>query len=133
MRAIAIRPAAPGGPDVLVPAEIELPALAPTHARVRVHYAGVNFIDVYQRSGAYALPRPLLLGQEGSGEVLALGTEVDPGLGLAPGARVAWVGVQGSYASHVDVPAHRLVVLPAELGLEEAAAAMLQGMTAHYL
>jgi NADPH2:quinone reductase len=133
MHALAIRPAAPGGPEVLVPAELELPPLAPDAARVRVRFAGVNFIDVYQRSGAYPLPRPLPIGQEGAGEIEALGPGVDPALGLAVGARVAWTGVPGSYASHVDAPADRLVVIPAGLGLDQAAAAMLQGMTAHYL
>jgi NADPH2:quinone reductase len=133
MPAIAIRPAAPGGPEVLVPAELALPPLAAGAVRVRVRFAGVNFIDVYQRSGAYPLPRPLPIGQEGAGEIEALGAGVDPALGLSVGSRVAWTGVPGSYASHVDAPAAKLVVVPAALGLDQAAAAMLQGMTAHYL
>jgi NADPH2:quinone reductase len=134
MRAIAIRPAAPGGPEVLAPTDVELPpAPAAGHARVRVRFAGVNFIDVYQRSGAYPLPRPLPLGQEGAGEIEALGADVDPALGLAVGTRVAWSNVLGSYASHLDAPAERLVAVPAGLTLDQAAAAMLQGMTAHYL
>jgi NADPH2:quinone reductase len=134
MRAIAIRPAAPGGPEVMIPTEVELPpAPAAGQVRVRVRFAGVNFIDTYQRSGAYKLPVPLLLGQEGTGEVEQLGAGIDPALLLEVGTRVAWTGVMGSYATHVDAPAERLVVVPPALGLEQAAAAMLQGMTAHYL
>jgi NADPH:quinone reductase len=130
---LAIRPTEPGDPDVLVAAEEELPPLAADKARVRVRFAGVNFIDVYHRKGLYPLPRPLPMGQEGAGEIVELGANVDLGLGLAVGARVAWTGVPGSYAEVVDVPADRLVIVPNPLSLEQAAAAMLQGMTAHYL
>jgi NADPH:quinone reductase len=133
MRALAIRPAAPGGPEVLVASEVELPPLAAGHARVRLRFAGVNFIDVYHRSGKYPMATPLPVGQEGAGEIIELGPGVDPGLGLATGARVAWTNVPGSYASVVDVPAERLVIVPTALPLDHAAAAMLQGMTAHYL
>jgi len=133
MTARAIRPAEPGDADILIPTELELPPLAAGHARVRVRFAGVNFIDVYHRSGQYPMPRPLPLGLEGAGEIEALGAGVDPALGLAPGLRVAWTGAPGSYATVLDVRAEQLVAVPAALSLEQAAAAMLQGMTAHYL
>src|SRR5262245_40823483 len=133
MTALAIRPAAPGGPEVLVPAPIELPIVAPHSVRVRVRYAGVNFIDVYHRTGQYPMPRPLPLGQEGAGKVETVGADVDAAFGLQVGTPVAWAGVPGSYATHVDVPADRAVVVPRGLTLDQAAAAMLQGMTAHYL
>src|SRR5689334_11947260 len=130
---LAIRPAAPGGPEILVPTPLELPPLGPTSARVRVRFAGVNFIDVYHRTGQYPQPRPMPLGLEGAGEIEALSPAVDPALGLAVGARVAWTSAPGSYATHVDVPAEKLVAVPSALSLDQAAAAMLQGMTAHYL
>jgi NADPH:quinone reductase len=97
---------------------------------VRVAAAGVNFIDVYQRKGQYKVPSPLRLGLEGAGRVEAVG----PGVaGLAPGDRVAWASVSGSYATHVVAPADQLVPVPESVDDEAAAALMLQGMTAHYL
>jgi NADPH2:quinone reductase len=97
---------------------------------VRLEAAGVNFIDVYQRSGLYKGQLPLLLGLEGAGVVEAVG----PGVTTARvGDRVAWTGVPGSYATHNVVPGDRLVALPAGLDARAGAAAMLQGMTAHYL
>jgi len=128
-RARAIRPAGPGGPDLLQPIDVEVPAPGPGRVRVRVAYAGVNFIDVYHRTGQYPLPAPLPLGLEGAGTVEAAG----PGVELAAGAAVAWCGVPGSYATVIDAPADKLVAVPDGLDLELAAAAMLQGLTAHYL
>jgi NADPH:quinone reductase len=124
-----IRPAEPGGPEVLAPMDLPTPAPGPGEALVRVAYAGVNFIDVYHRSGAYPMPPPLRLGREGAGVVEAAGA----GVALAPGAQVAWAGVAGSYASHLVAPADQLVPLPDGVAPRTAAAAMLQGMTAHYL
>ena len=98
-------------------------------ARVRVAAAGVNFIDVYQRTGRYPAPLPLALGLEGAGEI----EEIGPGVALAKGTRVAWAGVQGSYATSIIAPADRLVPVSEGIDLGTAAAAMLQGLTAHYL
>ena len=126
----AIRPTRPGGPEVMTLAELPTPAPGPGEALVRVAAAGVNFIDIYQRSGQYPLPLPIALGSEGAGLVESVGS---PDTGFAPGDRVAWAMVPGSYATHVVVPVERLVPVPAGLGLPLAAASMLQGMTAHYL
>jgi NADPH:quinone reductase len=127
---LAIRPTHTGGPEVMTPVELPTPAPGPGEVLVRVAAAGVNFIDIYQRTGQYAVPLPILLGSEGAGLVEAVGS---PDTGFAPGDRVAWASVPGSYATHVVAPAERLVPVPAGLGLPLAAAAMLQGMTAHYL
>lgn len=125
----AIRPDVPGGAELLVPREVDGRPPGPGEVRVRVAFAGVNYIDVYQRSGQYPLPRPLPLGLEGAGTVV----EVGPGAGAAVGDRVAWCGVAGSYAEEITAPVERLVAVPTGLGLDQAAAAMLQGLTAHYL
>jgi NADPH2:quinone reductase len=90
----------------------------------------VNFIDVYQREGRYKVPLPFVLGQEGAGVVTALGAGVTS---LKPGDRVAWSGLLGSYAEYAAVPADKLVPIPSGVTDQQAAAAMLQGMTAHYL
>jgi NADPH2:quinone reductase len=90
----------------------------------------VNFIDTYQREGRYKLPLPFVAGQEGAGVVTAAGSEVTS---VKPGDRVAWAGIQGSYAEYIAAPANRLVAVPAGVSDREAAAVMLQGMTAHYL
>ena len=100
-------------------------------ARIRVAAAGVNFIDVYFRTGSYPRPLPFVAGLEGSGRVEAVGP--DGALGLAPGDRVAWALAPGSYAEFVIAPASALVRVPDAVSDEAAAAAMLQGMTAHYL
>ncbi len=97
---------------------------------VKIAAAGVNFIDVYQRAGLYKIPLPAVLGMEGAGTVEALGEGVS---GWRPGDPVAWAMSRGSYAEFAVVPAHLLVKVPAGLDLRQAAAAMLQGMTAHYL
>jgi NADPH2:quinone reductase len=126
----AIRPAETGGPEVLVLSELPTPEPGPGEALVRVEAAGVNFIDIYQRSGQYPLPLPLPLGSEGAGTALAVG----PGVAdVKPGDRVAWASGPGSYATHVVIPAARLVPIPEGVDTRTAAAAMLQGMTAHYL
>jgi len=106
------------------------PAPGPGQALVLVAASGVNFVDVYQRSGAYQVALPAVLGSEGAGTVLQLGEDVR---GLAPGDRVAWTSVPGSHAEQALVPADRLVPVPDELTNEQAAAVLLQGLTAHYL
>jgi NADPH2:quinone reductase len=126
----AIRAHEHGGPEVLQVDELPDPAPGTGEARVRVEAAGVNFIDTYHRSGLYRTTMPVRLGQEGAGVVEAVGDAVT---GVAPGDRVAWSGVTGSYASHVVAPVERLVPVPAGVDARVAAAAMLQGMTAHYL
>ena len=122
--------AVPGGPEVMVIEERDTPAPGRGQALVEVEAAGVNYIDVYHRTGQYPGPRPIPLGQEGAGRVRAVGPDVT---GLAPDQRVAWTGVSGSYATHVIAPADRLVPVPEGIDARTAAAAMLQGMTAHYL
>ncbi len=119
-----------GGREVLELRDIEPPRLGPQDVLVRVAAAGVNFIDVYQRSGAYRRPLPFVLGLEGAGVVEVIGDGVS---GLEVGDRVAWAQGSASYATHVVLPAALLVPVPRELPLEVAAALMLQGMTAHYL
>ena len=120
-----------GGPEVLQYKEVEAPAPGPGQVLVEVAAAGVNFIDIYLRSGVYPLPLPAVLGGEGAGTVAALGEGVT---GLAAGDHVAWAdGNTGSYAEYDVVAADRLVHVPDGVDLETAAAAMLQGMTAHYL
>ena len=90
----------------------------------------MNFIDVYHREGRYPVALPFVIGQEGAGVVSAVGAEVKS---VKAGDRVAWTGIMGSYAEYVAVPADRLVKIPQGVSEREAAAAMLQGMTAHYL
>lgn len=97
---------------------------------VRIAAAGVNFIDVYYRTGRYPAPPPFIPGLEGAGVVEKIGPDVG---GLVPGDRVAWASVFGSYATHVTGPADRMVKVQAGVDDETAAALMLQGMTAHYL
>lgn len=126
----AIRIQATGGPEVLRYEEIPQPTPGPGQVLIRVEAAGVNYIDTYHRSGLYRLALPATLGQEGAGTVAAVGPGVT---GIKPQARVAWTGVPGSYAEYVVAPANRLVSVPAALDPQAAAAAMFQGMTAHYL
>jgi NADPH:quinone reductase len=119
-----------GGPDEMRWVERPTPEPGPGQVRVRVEAAGVNFIDVYHRTGQYKVPLPYVMGQEGAGVVEAAG----PGITDPPvGARVAWTGIAGSYATHVIVPALRAVLLPPAIEARTAAAVMLQGLTAHYL
>lgn len=111
---------------------VELPAPQPkaNEAVVKLAASGVNFIDVYFREGRYKAPLPFILGQEGAGVVTAVGAEVKS---FKVGDRVAWAGQLGSYAEYAAVPGDRLVPVPQGVSDEQAAAAMLQGMTAHYL
>lgn len=123
-----------GGPEVLEYQEVPVPHPGPGQVLVRVAAAGVNFIDTYQRSGVYPRPFPTILGSEGAGTVAELGEGVAASSGLSVGDRVAWAdGNTGAYAEFDVVAADRLVAVPEQLDLETAAAAMLQGMTAHYL
>src|ERR1700730_2876297 len=128
MKAIQVSRA--GGPEVLTLVDLPVPEPKPSEAVVQIKAAGVNFIDVYFREGRYPASLPFIVGQEGSGTVTAVGVEVN---NVKPGDRVAWCGVPGSYAEFAAVPAERLVSIPDELDFNHAAAAMLQGMTAHYL
>jgi len=126
----AIRVAAPGGPEALALVDVPAPEPGPGEVVVAVEAAGVNFIDVYHRLGRYPLQLPAAIGVEGAGTVRAAG----PGVTTpAVGARVAWIGVQGSYAEQVVVPAERAVVLPEAIPTATAAAVLLQGLTAHVL
>jgi NADPH2:quinone reductase len=126
----AIRPKQSGGPDLLTVDDLPTPAPGPGEALVRIEAVGVNYIDVYHLTGLYPTPKPIPIGLEGAGVVESVGATVkDVGIG----DRVAWASGPGSYASHVVVPADRLVPVPDGVSTEAAAAAMLQGMTAHYL
>ncbi len=126
----AIHVATPGGPESMQLVETGTPAAGPRQALVRIAASGVNFIDVYFRSGLYKADLPVTLGSEGAGVVEAVGPEVTE---VAPGDRVAWAMTRGSYAEFAVVPAAQLVKIPDSLDFNTAAAAMLQGMTAHYL
>jgi NADPH2:quinone reductase len=120
-----------GGPEVLSLAEHPAPQPGPGQIVAEVAAAGVNYMDIYQREGAggYRPPLPFVTGGEGAGTIIAVGAGVT---GLAVGDRVAWVG-PGSYAEQVVLPADRVVPVPDGISTELAAAAILQGMTAHYL
>lgn len=126
----AIQVSQVGGPEVLTPADVPVPTPKSNEALVQIKAAGVNFIDVYFREGRYPSPLPFVNGQEAAGVVTEVGSEVTT---LKPGDRVAYTSALGSYAEYAAVPASRLVKIPDELDFEQAAAAMLQGMTAHYL
>src|SRR5215216_5963811 len=126
----AIQVSQVGGPEVLTAAELPVPSPKPNEALVQIKAAGINFIDVYIREGRYPTSVPFVSGQEGAGVVTEVGSEVTT---IKPGDRVAYTRVLGSYAEYSAVPASRLVKIPDELDFEQAAAAMLQGMTAHYL
>ncbi len=115
-----------GGPEVLKYGDMPKPELLPGHALVKVAASGVNFIDTYHRGGLYKLPLPAVLGSEGAGAVEA-GTQ------FKKGDRVAWAMSRGSYAEYALVPESFLVTLPDGVEFRDGAAAMLQGMTAHYL
>jgi NADPH2:quinone reductase len=120
----------PGGVDKLRYADLPMPKPGPGEALVKIDAAGVNFIDIYYRTGLYKAEPPVVLGLEGAGVVEQAGegaTEV------AAGDRVAWAMARGAYAEYAVVPAWQLVKVPDDLSLEVAAGSMLQGMTAHYL
>jgi NADPH:quinone reductase len=126
----AIRVSSPGGPEVLRYEDTPEPTPKAGEATVKVDAAGINYIDVYQRSGQYKLPLPMTLGLEAGGTVTAVGANVSE---VKVGDKVAYTGVPGAYAQYAAVPAARLVTLPAGLSTRQGAAAMLQGLTAHYL
>ena len=126
----AIQVTQTGGPEVLTLADLPTPTPKANEALIEIKAIGINFIDVYLREGRYPSPLPFIAGQEAAGVVAEVGAEV---ANLKPGDRVAYCGVPGSYAEYACVPAERLVKVPAELDFDTAAAAMLQGMTAHYL
>lgn len=126
----AIRMHQTGGPEVLALETLPDPAPAPGEVLIDVEAVGVNFIDCYHRSGLYPQPLPFTPGVEGAGTVCALGTGVTD---WQIGDRVAWAGVPGSYAERIVVPTDRLVPIPATLTAEQAAAALLQGLTARVL
>jgi len=126
----AIRFEQVGGPEVLQFIDVELPAPGRGIARVKHTAVGVNFIDTYHRTGLYKLPLPSGLGSEAAGVVEAVGEGVS---NVKPGDRVAYAGAMGAYAEANNVPADRLVKIPAGVSDETAAAAMLKGMTAQYL
>ena len=126
----AIRIHAPGGPEAMKLEDVPEPQPKPGEAVVKIDAAGLNFIDVYQRSGHYKLEMPLTLGLEAAGTVTALGPGVTE---VKVGDKVAYTGVPGAYAQYAAVPAARLVVLPQGVSTKQGAAVMLQGMTAHYL
>lgn len=126
----AIEVARAGGPEVLEMVERDRPVARPGHVVVRVEAAGVNFIDTYERSGAYSLALPFVPGKEGAGEIVEVGEGVD---GFVEGEGVAWAFTPGSYAEYVEVPVTDLYAVPEDVELDMAAAAMLQGLTAHFL
>lgn len=119
-----------GGLEASKYEEVPVPEPGEGEARVKIEAIGVNFIDIYHRIGRYQGSLPLTLGQEAAGTVDAVGTNVTE---VKPGDRVAYASVQGAYAEYAIVPAWRLVPVPAGVDTQEAAAAMIQGMTAHYL
>ena len=126
----AIQVTQPGGPEEMELVQLAVPQPKANEAVVKLAASGVNFIDVYQREGRYKVPLPFVLGQEGAGVVTAVGAEVKS---VKAGDRVAWCGTMGAYAEFAAVPADRLVSVPSGVADQQAAAAMLQGMTAHYL
>jgi NADPH2:quinone reductase len=126
----AIRVQQPGGPEVLKLEDVPDPRPGPGEALVRLEAIGVNFIEVYQRTGQYRSPLPFTPGGEGAGRVLGIGPDVT---GLKVGDRVAGMNFKGSYAQLALAPVERLVVLPESIDTKLAAAIMLQGTTAHYL
>jgi NADPH2:quinone reductase len=128
MRAIQVAKTGPS--NVLELTELPDPVPGSGEAVVALEACGVNFIDVYQRTGLYPIPLPFVLGQEGAGTVTALGPDTG---GVAIGDRVAFTSVLGAYAEQIVVPADRLVAVPDAIETPTAAAIMLQGLTAHYL
>ena len=130
----AIRFHAPGGPEVLCWEEVGVGDTAPGEARVRHHAVGLNYIDIYHRTGAYPLPFPSGIGLEAAGVVEAVGSAVTDATGIRVGDRVAYAGGPvGAYAELRNMPADRLVKLPDSIDFKTGATMMLQGMTAQYL
>jgi NADPH2:quinone reductase len=119
-----------GGVEVLTYTDVPDPKPKPNEVIVKVAATGVNFIDVYFREGRYPITPPFILGQEASGVVSEVGSDVKD---FKPGERVAYTGITGAYAEYEAIPSDRLVHVPAGITDQQAAAALLQGMTAHYL
>ncbi len=128
MKAILVH--RPGGPEVLEHVDVPTPVPGPGQVLVKIAAAGVNFIDIYYRTGLYKADFPLAIGQEGAGTVESVGADVRE---FAPGDRVAWATGRGSYAEYTLLAAATLVKLPDGIDFDTGAALMLQGMTAHYL
>jgi NADPH:quinone reductase len=128
MKAIQVKQ--PGGPEAMELVELPVPQPKANEAVIKLSASGVNFIDVYFREGRYKAPLPIVLGQEGAGVVTAVGADVKS---VKAGDRVAWSGPLGSYAEYAALPADRLVPIPSGVTEQQAAAVLLQGMTAHYL
>jgi NADPH:quinone reductase len=128
MKAIQVK--TPGGPEAMELVELPVPDPKANEAVVKLSASGVNFIDVYNREGRYKVPLPFVVGQEGAGVVTAVGAEVKT---VKTGDRVAWTSSLGSYAEYAALPADKLVPIPSGIADRQAAAVMLQGMTAHYL
>ncbi|MFC7398881.1 quinone oxidoreductase family protein [Chelatococcus sp. GCM10030263] len=126
----AIRVHTPGGPEVLRYEDVDVGEPGPGQVRIRQFAIGLNFIDVYHRTGLYPLPTPFIPGSEGAGEVVSVGEGVDEFL---PGDRVAYAGALGAYAEERLAPAAQLVKLPGAIDFEVAAAIMLKGLTTQYL
>ena len=127
----AIRVHAVGGPDVMTFEDVEVPAPKAGEVRIKNHAIGLNYLDVYFRSGAYPAPTlPFVPGNEGAGEVLSLGEGVT---GFKVGDRIAYPAPMGSYAEERNIPANALVKLPDAVTYEQAASLMLKGLTAEYL
>lgn len=128
MKAIQVRRC--GSPEAMEAVELPTPTPGPKQALVKIAVSGINYIDVYFRTGLYKADLPFIPGMEGAGIVEAVGPEVTE---VAPGDRVAYAMSRGSYAEFAVVPSWQLIKVPDAVTLESAAAAMLQGMTAHYL
>jgi NADPH2:quinone reductase len=128
MRAIEVRET--GGPEVLELVQVPVPVAAAGQVLVKIVACGVNFIDTYLREGRYPVALPFVPGQEAAGTVVGLGEGVS---GFAVGDRVAWNGTRGTYAEYALAPAAELLKVPEGMELEDAAAVLLQGLTAHYL
>lgn len=119
-----------GGPEVMKWVDVEVPEPGPGEARIRHKAVGVNFVDVYQRSGLYKVPLPSIAGNEGAGFVEAVGAGVTL---VKPGDRVAYAGVMGAYCEVRNIKAERLCLLTDDISFEQAAAMMLKGLTVQYL
>lgn len=128
MKRIVVRE--PGGPEKMVLEDAPVPRPGPGEAVVAISVSGVNFLDVYFRSGAYSSAHPIVLGNEAAGTVESVGSGVTE---VQPGDRVAYTMQRGSYSEYALVPAAQLVRIPNTIDFETAAAVMLQGTTAHYL
>ncbi len=126
----AIRVSRTGGPEVMELAEFPVPQPKPAEALVKIHIAGVNSIDAQFRDGRLRTPLPFIPGQEGAGLVTAVGSQARY---IKVGDRVAWSGTLGSYAEYLAVPEEHLVPIPDSISDEQATAAMVHGLTAHYL